>query len=125
MLQEFRDFVTRGNIVDLAVAVVMATFFAPIITSIVDGVLLQIVAAIFGEPDFSALSFSLGDADIRYGEVITAIINFVIVAAAIFFIVVKPMNAILAKEEEEEDAGPSETDLLAEIRDELRQARGA
>ncbi len=83
----------------------------------VDGVLMQIVAAIFGEPNFDTLSFGLGDAEILYGSVITATVSFLFVALAVFF-VLKAYNATKA-EEEEEDSGPSEVDLLTEIRDSL------
>jgi len=118
MLQEFKDFINKGNIIELAVAVVMAIAFAPVVSSVVDGVLMQIVAAIFGEPDFSSLSFGLGDAEIAYGLVITNIINFVLVALSVFF-VLKAYNATQAPAVEA-DEGPSEIDLLTEIRDSLR-----
>lgn len=117
MIQEFKDFINKGDIVDLAVAVVMATAFKPIVDAFVDNVLMQIVAAIFGEPNFNSLSFELGDADIFYGTVITAIVSFLFVALAVFF-VLKAYNATKA-DEEEEDSGPSEVDLLTEIRDSL------
>ena len=120
MLQEFKDFINKGNIVELAVAVVMASAFAPVVGSFVDGILMQFVAMIFGEPDFSSLTFTLGDTPYFYGSVITAIINFVLIALAVFF-VLKAYNATKADEEAEE-SGPSEVDLLTEIRDAL-QAR--
>ena len=100
MIQEFKDFINKGDIVDLAVAVVMATAFKPIVDTFVNGVLMQIVAAIFGEPNFDALSFGLGDAEIFYGTVITAMISFLFVALAVFF-VLKAYNA--SKKEEEAD----------------------
>ena len=120
MIQEFKDFVNRGNVIDLAVAVVLAAAFTPIVNAVVDGVLMQIIAAIFGEPDFSSLTFDIGDAAIAYGLVITTIVNFVLVAFALFA-VVKAYNTMKGAEEEEEaDSGPSEIDLLTEIRDSLR-----
>jgi len=122
MLQEFKDFINRGNVVDLAVAVVIGGAFALVVTSFTDDVLMQIVAAVVGEPDFSALTFDLGDSVIRYGAFLTALVNFVIIAAAVF-LVVKAINAAQAGPEEEEEAGPSETDLLTEIRDELRSQK--
>ncbi len=122
MLQEFKDFINKGDIVDLAVAVVMATAFKPIIDTFVDGVLMQIVAGIFGEPNFDALSFGFRDADIFYGRVITVTISFIFVALAVFF-VLKAYNASKASEDseesEEEENEPSEIDLLTEIRDSL------
>ncbi|MEM9518314.1 MAG: large conductance mechanosensitive channel protein MscL [Actinomycetota bacterium] len=123
VLQEFKDFINKGNIVELAVAVVMATAFAPVITSFVDGILMQFVAMIFGEPDFSALTITIADTPYFYGSVITAIINFVFIAAAVFF-VLKAYNAAQADEEEtvEEESGPSEIDLLIDIRDSLAKS---
>jgi large conductance mechanosensitive channel len=118
VLQEFKDFINKGNIIELAVAVVMATAFAPVILAVVDGVLMQIVAAIFGQPDFSGLTFDLGDAEIAYGLVITTVVNFVLIALAVFF-VLKAYNATKAPEGQA-DQGPSEIDLLTEIRDSLR-----
>ena len=118
MLQEFKDFINKGDIVELAVAVVMATAFAPVVGAFVDGVLMQFVAMIFGEPDFSSLTFTLADTPYYYGSVITAIINFVLVALAVFF-VLKAYNASKADEEEGE-SGPSEVDLLTDIRDALQ-----
>ncbi len=115
MLKEFKEFISKGSIVDLAVAVVMATAFTPIITAFVDGVLMQIVAAIFDEPDFDGLTFDLLDTPIYYGHVITTIVSFIFVAAAVFF-VLKAYNATQA---DDEDSGPSEVDLLTEIRDSL------
>ena len=134
MIQEFKDFINKGDIVDLAVAVVMATAFKPIVDAFVNGVLMQIVAAIFGQPNFDALTIHWGDqigvdpdsglplyeGQIYYGSVITAIISFLFVALAVFM-VVKAYNASKRAEEaaEEEPAGPSEVDLLTEIRDSL------
>jgi large conductance mechanosensitive channel len=122
VLQEFKEFVNKGNIVDLAVAVVMATAFKPIVDTFVNGVLLQIVAAIFGEPNFDTLSVNIGNAAIMYGTVITAAIQFFFVALAVFF-VLKTYNATRRGEEAEEPVdeptGPSEIDLLTEIRDSL------
>ena len=116
MIQEFKDFINRGNVLDLAVAFVLGVAFVPVITTFVDGILMQIVAAIVGEPDFSSLDFDLGDANIQYGQWLTAVINFVLIAFAIF-LVVKAYNSM--KGPEDEDAGPSEVDLLTEIRDSL------
>lgn len=121
--KEFREFIERGNVLDLAVAVVLGAAFAPIIESIVTGLLTPIIAAIFGQPNFSTLAIEIGDAEILYGLIIEAILNFVFVALALFVFVVKPWNALQAMKdepEEDEDEGPSETELLTEIRDALR-----
>jgi large conductance mechanosensitive channel len=94
MIREFRDFLLRGNIVELAVAFVLGLAFAALVTSFVDNLLLQVVAMIFGEPDFSGLTFTINDAQFGYGAFLTALFTFVTTAAAIFFFVVKPMNAL-------------------------------
>ena len=131
MLQEFKDFINKGNVVDLAVAVVIGAAFGLVINSFVDDVLMQIVAAIFGQPDFAGLTIHWGDAigvdpdsgltlyenQIYYGRFVNSLINFLIVAAAVF-VAVKVYNRMQAPAEEEE-AGPSEVDLLTEIRDSL------
>jgi large conductance mechanosensitive channel len=100
MIKEFRDFVLRGNLIELAVAFVMALVFAALVTSFVDDLILPIVAMIFGQPDFSALDFTINDAVFRYGAFLTALITFVTTAAALFFFVVKPVNAIMARTRE-------------------------
>jgi large conductance mechanosensitive channel len=97
ILMEFRDFMLRGNIVELAVAVVIGTAFAALVASLVADLLTPIVAAIFGQPDFSDLTFSINDSEFRYGNFINAVITFVSVAAAIFFFVVKPLQVIQAR----------------------------
>ncbi len=97
MVKEFRDFLLRGNLVELAVAFVMGLAFAALINSFVDDLIMPIVAMIIGKPDFSGLTFTINDAVFRYGAFITASITFVATAAAIFFFVVKPMNAIMAR----------------------------
>ena len=117
MLQEFKDFISRGNVVDLAVAVVIGASFTAVVTAFTDGILLQFVAAIVGEPNFDSLSFGLGDAEILYGRFLTALVSFLLVSAAVFA-VVKAMQTV-QRPEEEEPSGPTEVDLLTEIRDQL------
>ena len=97
MIKEFRDFLLRGNLVELAVAFVMGLAFAALVTSFVNDLIMPIVAMIIGKPDFSALTFTLNDAVFRYGAFLTAAITFVSTAAAIFFFVVKPVNAMTAR----------------------------
>ncbi|MGH2561172.1 MAG: large conductance mechanosensitive channel protein MscL [Thermomicrobiales bacterium] len=106
MLQEFKAFITRGNIVDLAVAVVIGLAFQEVINSLVADLIMPIVAAIGGKQDFSALDFTINDAVFRYGAFITALISFLIVAAAVFFFV-KPMNALIARSRGEPPADPT------------------
>jgi large conductance mechanosensitive channel len=125
MLKDFREFLMRGNIVDLAVAVVIGTAFAALVGSFVADIITPIIAAVIGKPDFSALTFTINGSEFRYGSFINALITFLSVAAAIFFFVVKPMQALNRRRGvEPEDTRTDEARLLEEIRDELR-ARGA
>ena len=103
MLKEFRDFLMRGNLIELAVAFVLGLAFAALVTSFVDDLIMPIVAMIIGKPDFSDLTFTINDAVFRYGAFITAAITFVTTAAAIFFFVVKPVNAMTARLKKPED----------------------
>ena len=118
LLDEFKDFVNRGNLLELAIAVVLATAFAPVVTSIVDSIFMPIIAAIFGQPDFSALGIDIGEARINYGIPLTFIISFLIIAF-VCFLVVKAYNT-MQKQEDAADSGPTEIELLTEIRDALR-----
>lgn len=120
MLKEFRDFALRGNLIELAVALVMALAFKQLITSLVDHVLMPIVGIIFGEPSFDSLDVTINDSIILYGSFLTNAVDFILVAAAIFFFVVKPYNAILERratggEAEEETPEPEELTLLRQI----------
>ena len=125
MIKEFRDFLLRGNVVDLAVAVVIGAAFAALVNSLVADVLTPIVGAIIGKPDFSNLNFTINGSEFNYGNFLNALIAFLSVAAAVFFFVIKPMNTLnrLRGASSEEEA--TELELLAEIRDELRAQRGA
>ena len=96
MLKEFRDFLMRGNIVALAVAFVIGVAFAAVVNSLVNDLIMPIIAMIIGKPDFSALTFTINDAVFRYGAFITEVITFVAIAAAVFFFVVKPMDMLAA-----------------------------
>lgn len=125
MLKEFRSFLMRGNIVDLAVAVVIGTAFAALVTSLVVNILTPIIAAIVGKPDFSDLTFTINDSVFRYGAFLNALIAFVSIAAAVFFFVVKPLDAIQRARgiEKPEDGRSDEAVLLEEIRDLMRERR--
>lgn len=119
MINEFKAFLFRGNVVDLAVAVVIGTAFTAIVTSLVADIITPLLG-ILGMPDFSTWTITVGDAEMRIGVFLNALISFVIIAAVIFFGVIKPMNRLMPKKEEA-PTGPSEVDLLTEIRDELRK----
>jgi large conductance mechanosensitive channel len=97
MLKEFRDFLFRGNIVELAVAFVIGLAFAAVVNSLVNNLLMPVIAMLIGKPDFSQLTFTINDAVFRYGAFITDVIQFVAIAAAVFFFVVKPVNALLSR----------------------------
>ena len=97
MLKEFRQFILRGNLVDLAVAVVVGTAFTALVNSMVKAIFTPLIAAIFGKPDFSNLTFTINGSRFLYGEFINALITFVIVAAVMFFFVVKPVNHLLER----------------------------
>jgi large conductance mechanosensitive channel len=104
MLKEFRAFLLRGNVIDLAVAFVIGVAFAAVVTSFVQDLLTPLIAAIFGKPDFSGLTFTINGSVFRYGAFINAVIAFVLVAAAIFFVVVKPLGAYLVRRKAQEVA---------------------
>lgn len=122
MIKEFREFINRGNVVDLAVAVIIGASFGLVVTSFTNDVLMQFVSAIVGEPDFSDLSFELSGTPIYYGAFLTALVNFLIIAFALF-LVVKAINAVQdpgGRTAKAEEAEATEIDLLTEIRDSLR-----
>ena len=128
MLTEFKDFLLRGNIVDLAVAVVVGVAFNAVVQALVKDIITPIIAAIFGKPDFSALHFSIHKSVFLYGDFINALIAFLSIAAAVFFFVVKPVNFLLARRRSGEDPADEtslsdEAALLTEIRDLLRDRR--
>ena len=101
MLKDFKAFILRGNVLDLAIAVVLGVAFAAVITALVD--LLTNVLAIPGKTDFSRLAFHAGGGTFRYGAFMQALINFVLIAAVLFFVVVKPVNALMARRKTETD----------------------
>ena len=114
MVQEFKDFISKGGVFEAAVGLILALAFVPVVNEIVDKILMPIIAAIVGEPSFNDLGIDIGDARIGYGFVITALISFISIAAVIF-LMVKAYNKYTA----EPEAGPSDIDLLTEIRDSL------
>ncbi|MQA01075.1 MAG: large conductance mechanosensitive channel protein MscL [Dehalococcoidia bacterium] len=107
MASEFKQFLLRGNVIDLAVGIVIGVAFAAVVTSFVGDLLTPLIAAIFGEPDFSALTFEINNSVFRYGAFINALISFVTIAAAIFFFVVRPVNALIARSRREPTPDPT------------------
>ena len=105
MLKEFRDFLLRGNIVELAVAFAMGLAFAAVVNSLVNDLIMPVIAMIIGKPDFSGLTFTINDAKFRYGAFITNLIQFIAIAASVFFFVVKPVNALLQRHKSPAEEG--------------------
>jgi large conductance mechanosensitive channel len=115
MLREFRDFLTFGNLVELAVALVLAVAFAALVTSFVDNLVMPIVAMIIGKPNFDDLTFTINDAVFRYGAFITSLITFLSIAAAVFFFVVRPVQALTERRRRgEESVEPTPEDVRHE-----------
>ncbi|MEZ4515612.1 MAG: large conductance mechanosensitive channel protein MscL [Chloroflexota bacterium] len=126
MWKEFREFINKGNVIDLAVGVVIATAFTAIVTSLTDDIIMPLIGALLGGIDFSSLSIQIGDATIAYGNFIQAIINFLIIAFVLFLMVrgYNRMQEKLVTEAEEEAAEaepPADVQLLTEIRDLLKE----
>ena len=107
MLKDFRQFLLRGNLVELAVAVVIGTAFSALVAALVADLITPLIAAIGGQPDFSRLSFTINGSRFRYGDFINALIGFLIIAAVVFFLVMKPVNALIERERNREPEDPT------------------
>lgn len=121
MLQEFKDFLTRGNLIELAVAFVMGVAFAALLNAFVADIITPLIGAIFGKVDFSSLTFTIHKSRFLYGSFITAAIQFLTIAAAVFFFIVRPMNSLTARfgkpqEEVISDEERRHQELLAALR---------
>ena len=124
MLKEFREFINRGNVIDLAVAVILGGAFTAIVNSLVNDIIMPIIGVLLGGIDFSTLAITVGDASITYGNFIQAIINFLLIAL-VLFLIIRSMNR-MKRQEVEAPAPPAPTveeKLLTEIRDLLREQR--
>ncbi len=127
MLKGFKEFISRGNVVELAVGVIIGAAFKNIVDALVDGIINPLIAAVIGKPNFSdAFILTLNGTDVKFGLLITAVINFLLMALAIYFCIVVPMNALNARRKKAEDEAPEaevsdEVKLLTEIRDALAQ----
>ncbi|KPQ08561.1 MAG: large conductance mechanosensitive channel MscL [Rhodobacteraceae bacterium HLUCCA12] len=130
MIREFRDFIARGNVMDMAVGIIIGVAFTAIVTSLVNDLINPLIGLFIGGVDFSALSVGLGDAQFMYGNFINALINFLIVAWVVFLLVrtVNRVKEATARKEAEPaaevPAGPTQEELLAEIRDLLKVRQG-
>src|SRR3954451_16232534 len=114
MLKEFRNFLMRGSIVDLAIAIVLGVAFGAVVQSLVDDIIMPIVGIFGGEPDFSSNTFTINGSVFRWGAFLTQVISFVIVAAAIFFFVVKPINMLTARAKRGDAPADSATRICPE-----------
>jgi large conductance mechanosensitive channel len=121
MLTGFKNFIMKGNVVDLAVAVVIGTAFGAVVTALVNKVLMPFVAAIVGSPNFDSFAkIELNGNAIEFGVLLTAIVNFLLISAAIYFVVVMPMNLGINQDVKKESAEDPQIALLTEIRDALK-----
>jgi len=126
LVKEFKEFALGGNLVEVAVGLVMALALKSLVDSLIEHVVMPIVGILFGEPNFDrVMILTINDSEIRFGSFITAAVSFLAVAFAVYFFIVKPWNAYKARVdsgEEEAPAGPSELDVLKEIRDSLAKS---
>jgi large conductance mechanosensitive channel len=116
VLQDLRKFLLRGNVIDLAVAVIIGIAFGAVVSSLVNDVIMAVIGALVGEPNFNDLTFDLGDGVVAYGRFITAVINFVIIGT-VLFLIVRAAEQYFRREGKK----TAEVELLTEIRDELRR----
>lgn len=129
MVKGFKDFILRGNVVDLAVAVVMAAAFGALVTGFLDGIIYPLIAMLFGEPDLMSVgNFSINDAQFSIGLVLQAAFNFLAIAAAVYVFIIVPVNKLMELRRrgkiEEAEAVPEDIALLGEIRDLLARQSG-
>jgi large conductance mechanosensitive channel len=129
MVQEFKDFIAKGNVMDLAVGIIIGAAFTAIVNSLVADLITPLIGLVAGGLDFSGLSVGVGEAQFMYGNFITAVIDFLIIAFVVFLLV-KAVNRVKSAAEKPDDVapevetGPSEVDVLIEIRDSLRVQGG-
>ena len=125
MLREFRDFIMRGNVVELAVAVIIGAAFGAVVTAFVKGIVTPLIGIFGGAPSFSDNKFTINGSEFLWGSVVDAIVAFLIIALVIFFLVVKPMNAMAARMKRQEEVSPPaptvDQKLHTEIRDLLKE----
>lgn len=120
MLQEFKEFIARGEVIMLAVGFIMGVAFSALVTSVVEDIVMPVIAIPFGEPNFSALTLEINGSVIEYGSFLTAVSVFLLTAIGVFLFIVKPYNLWARRRgEEDEVTGPSELEVLIEIRDAL------
>lgn len=114
-MKDFRAFLLRGNLVDLAVAVVIGVAFAAVVTALVGDLITPLIAAIGGKHDFSSLTFTIHHSTFKYGDFLNALITFLVIAAVVFFAVIKPVNSLLARRQKDEPTTKPCPHCLSEI----------
>jgi large conductance mechanosensitive channel len=119
MLKGFREFITRGNVVDLAVGIIIGAAFGAVVNSLTKDVIMPFIGAIVGKPSFDQLQFTVGDGVIRYGAFLTELVNFVILAAAVYFFIVAPINALRARFSTPEDEELAKEDRMIELLEQI------
>ena len=107
LAREFKQFLLRGNVVDMAVAIIIGIAFGAVVKALVDYLITPLIAALFGKPDFSQLYFTINHSHFMYGAFINAVIAFILIALVVFFFIVKPVNALISRSKKEEPADPN------------------
>jgi large conductance mechanosensitive channel len=126
IVREFKQFLLRGNVIDLAVAVVIGAAFGAVVSAVVADLITPLIAAIVGQRDFAQMSFTLNNSTFTYGHLVNALISFVMIAAVVFFLVIKPINALIARSRKQPPADPTTRkcpECLSEIPIEARRCR--
>ncbi len=124
MLTGFKNFIVRGNVIDLAVGVMMGAAFSGVVNGLVDGLLTPLISAIFGQPDLSHVgNFTINGSKFSGGSALNSIVHFLIVATAVYFFIVLPINRFFRKEQESDTPIVNELSLLTEIRDLLKEPK--
>jgi large conductance mechanosensitive channel len=122
MLKEFKEFLLRGNLIEIAVGLVLALAFTAVVMSLVADLITPLIAAIFGKPDFSDLTFTINESTFRYGDFLNALIAFILIGAVLFFLVVKPLDTLMERMKSAEEATVRDCpECLSEIPVEARR----
>lgn len=125
MIKGFKEFILRGNVIDLAVGIVIGAAFSAVVTSFVDNVLMAFIGAVFGEPNFNELILGVGDGEVMYGAFLTALVGFLLVAAAVYFAVVVPMNMLAERRArgQEDDVEPTNEERMVALLEQIANQR--
>ena len=125
MIKGFKEFILRGNVIDLAVGIVIGAAFSAVVTSFVDNVLMAFIGAVFGEPNFNELILGVGDGEVMYGSFLTALVGFLLVAAAVYFAVVAPMNILAERRArgQETDVEPTNEERMVALLEQIANQR--